>query len=157
MRVRRIQRPRLIAAMLCALLISLPLSGCATAKDAPRPVETVVCLTPGLAPTLATIESKVLAGSDVQLLMGGVTGRGGEPPMLVIAALMRIPGSPNQVGVWATKALGENPPQFLSVNRVAKHWTTWPDAEAADVPIHADDPSVQAATACLQSLQGATG
>jgi len=33
--------------------------------------------------------------------------------MLVIAALVRIPHSPDQIGVWAAEALGVNPPPLL--------------------------------------------
>lgn len=157
MRARPTQHPGPIVATLSALFIALPLSGCTSATDSPGPDATVVCLTPGLASTLAAIESKVPAGSGVELLVGGVTDRGGDQPMLVIAALMRIPGSSDQVGVWATRALGENPPLFLSVNWVAKHWSSWPDAARVDAPIFSDDPSVAAAIACLNVPRGATG
>lgn len=157
MRARPTQHPRPIVATLSALFIALPLSGCTSATDSPGPDATVVCLTPGLASTLAAIESKVPTASGVELIKGGVTyGGDADHPMLVIAALMRIPGAPAQVGVWATKALGENPPLFLSVNRVAKRWSSWPDAAKADAPIFPDDPSVPAATACLNVGLGAT-
>lgn len=68
--------------------------------------------------------------------------------VFLVAAEFTATGVPTQVGVWATNRL-DGSGTFMSVDGLAKQFTSWPDAANTGAKISAGAPAVSAARSCL--------
>lgn len=101
----------------------------------------------------AGLAKAIIAGEENPAGLEAVKWAGVKSPdfskVYFIAIEFSATGVDNQTGVWASNSLKQGGGIIMSVDGTAKAFTVWPDADETDAEIPGDDPSVDAAKACI--------
>ena len=128
------------------------LAGCAAtpepAPEAPAAASEVAACEVAPQAVLDAIGSGAQEGTGVAVKAGQMLLSPDFSKVYFVAATFSATGVADQVGTWATNDTAGTG-LIMSVDGIAKNFTTWTDASTTDAAISGTDPSIDAVKGCL--------